>query len=71
MQEINGRKIIVIDTGGLSGETEVLDAKMEKQTRLAVQESDAVLFMVDAREGLIPADEVIADSLRRTGKKWY
>lgn len=67
--EINGRKIIVIDTGGLSGETEVLDAKMEKQTRLAVQESNAVLFMVDAREGLIPADEVIADSLRRTGKK--
>ncbi len=67
--DINGRKIIVIDTGGLSGETQVLDAKMEKQTRLAVQESDAVLFMVDAREGLIPADEVIATSLRRAGKK--
>jgi len=67
--EINGSKIIVIDTGGLSGEAEVLDAKMERQTRLAVQESDAVLFMVDAREGLTPADEVIADSLRRTGKE--
>ncbi|MBN4063538.1 ribosome biogenesis GTPase Der [Cardiobacterium sp. AH-315-I02] len=45
-----------------------LDSHMEKQTRLAVVESDIVLFMVDARDGLTPADEVIADSLRRTGK---
>jgi len=61
-------EIIVIDTGGLSGESEELDSHMEKQTRLAVDESDIILFMVDARDGLTPADEVIADSLRRTGK---
>jgi len=61
-------EIIVIDTGGLSGESEELDSHMEKQTRLAVDESDVILFMVDARDGLTPADEVIADSLRRTGK---
>ena len=61
--------IIVIDTGGLSGASEELDSHMEKQTRLAVDESDVILFMVDAREGLTPADEVIADSLRRTGKQ--
>ena len=60
--------IIIIDTGGLSGESEELDSHMEKQTRLAVDESDVILFMVDARDGLTPADEVIADSLRRTGK---
>ncbi|MDT8281448.1 MAG: ribosome biogenesis GTPase Der [Gammaproteobacteria bacterium] len=60
--------VIVIDTGGLSGENEELDTHMEKQTRLAVDESDIILFMVDARDGLTPADEVIADSLRRTGK---
>ena len=59
---------IIIDTGGLSGETEELDSHMEKQTRLAVEESDIILFLVDARDGLTPADEVIADSLRRTGK---
>ena len=59
---------IVIDTGGLSGESEELDSHMEKQTRLAVEESDIILFLVDARDGLTPADEVIADSLRRTGK---
>lgn len=61
-------EIIVIDTGGLSGESEELDSHMEKQTRLAIDESDIILFMVDARDGLTPADEVIADSLRRTGK---
>ncbi len=62
-------EIIIIDTGGLSGESEELDTHMEKQTRLAVDESDIILFMVDARDGLTPADEVIADSLRRTGKQ--
>ena len=61
-------EFIVIDTGGLSGESEELDSHMEKQTRLAVDESDIILFMVDARDGLTPADEVIAESLRRTGK---
>jgi len=61
-------EIIIIDTGGLSGQNEELDSHMEKQTRLAVDESDIILFMVDARDGLTPADEVIADSLRRTGK---
>ncbi len=61
--------IIIIDTGGLSGESEELDSHMEKQTRFAVDESDVILFMVDARDGLTPADEVIADSLRRTGKQ--
>ena len=60
---------IVVDTGGLSGESEELDSHMEKQTRLAVEESDIILFMVDARDGLTPADEVIAESLRRTGKQ--
>lgn len=61
-------EIIIIDTGGLSGESEELDSHMEKQTRLAVDESDIILFMVDARDGLTPADEVITESLRRTGK---
>ena len=66
--QFNTSEIIIIDTGGLSGESEELDSHMEKQTRLAVDESDIILFMVDARDGLTPADEVIAESLRRTGK---
>ena len=66
--QFESTEIIIIDTGGLSGQNEELDSHMEKQTRLAVDESDIILFMVDARDGLTPADEVIADSLRRTGK---
>ncbi len=67
--QFDGAEHIVIDTGGLSGEREELNSHMEKQTRLAVAESHIILFMVDARDGLTPADEVIADSLRRTGKQ--
>ena len=67
-EQIKNVDFIIIDTGGLSGESEELDSHMEKQTRLAVDESDIILFMVDARDGLTPADEVIAESLRRTGK---
>ncbi len=66
--DFDSSDFIIIDTGGLSGQSEELDSHMEKQTRLAVDESDIVLFMVDARDGLTPADEVIAESLRRTGK---
>jgi len=66
--QFESTNFIVIDTGGLSGESEELDSHMEKQTRLAVDESDIILFMVDGRAGLTPADEVIAESLRRTGK---
>jgi len=60
---------IIIDTGGLSGESEEIDSHMAKQTRYAIEESDIVLFMVDGRAGLTPADQVIAESLRRTGKQ--
>jgi len=66
--EFESTNCIVIDTGGLSGETEELDSHMERQTRFAVEESDIILFLVDARDGLTPADEVIAEDLRRTGK---
>jgi len=62
------RSYIVIDTGGLSGEAEQLDGLMARQVEQAVQEADAVLFMVDARSGLIPGDQRICDWLRRLGK---
>lgn len=62
------KKFIVIDTGGLSGEQQGLDDLMASQTRLAIEEADRVLFMVDARAGVTSGDEVIADMLRKTGK---
>ncbi len=59
---------IVIDTGGLSGENEDIDQAMAKQTQLAIEESDIVLFIVDGHSGLTSADEEITNNLRRLGK---
>lgn len=63
------RSYILIDTGGLSGESEELDEHMAKQTMLAIEESNLVLFLVDGRGGITAADEGIAKQLRKLGKK--
>lgn len=68
MGKIGHKKFIVVDTGGLSGEQQSLDDLMARQTLLALEEADSILFMVDARAGLSSGDEVIADMVRRSGK---
>jgi GTP-binding protein len=63
---IGDRPYIVVDTGGF--EPEAADGIMHsvaKQTRIAVEEGDAVIFLVDGREGLTRDDHTIADMLRR------
>jgi GTP-binding protein len=60
---------IVIDTGGLSDDKEGVDSLMAAQSWLAVQQADRVLFLVDARDGLLPDDEKIAQRLRASGKQ--
>ncbi len=62
------RPYIVVDTGGLSGEETGLNGLMARQSWQAVEESDAILFLVDARDGLTAEDENIAARLRSTGK---
>lgn len=62
---------IVVDTGGLSGEQEGVDPLMAGQVQTALAEADAVLFLVDGRAGLIPADEGIAKYIRNFGKPVY
>jgi len=62
------QRFIVIDTGGLTGTEEGLDAEMARQSLQAVEEADIVLFLVDGRAGLTAGDELIADHLRRSGK---
>lgn len=62
---------IVIDTGGIHGDEEGIDALMAEQSLMAVDEADAVLFLVDARAGLTSADEAIADYLRKQDKKVF
>jgi GTP-binding protein len=59
---------IVIDTGGLIEQAGGLEAQMAAQTLRAVEEADRVVFVVDAREGLTPADEYVARAIRRSGK---
>ena len=59
----------VIDTAGLEdAERESLSARMQAQTATAMAQSDAVLFVVDARAGATPADRAFADLVRKSGK---
>ncbi|MCU7960226.1 MAG: ribosome biogenesis GTPase Der [gamma proteobacterium symbiont of Bathyaustriella thionipta] len=65
---VGQRSYVIVDTGGLSGDKEGVDRLMEQQARLAIEEADHVLFMLDFQHGSTPVDSTIADSLRRTGK---
>lgn len=59
-------KFTVIDTAGLEEATdESLQGRMRRLTERAVEMADVVLFVIDARAGVLPADEVFADILRR------
>lgn len=68
---IRGKKCILIDTGGISGEEEGIDTVMAEQSKLAIVESDIVLFLVDCRDGLMLADQEIANYLRSQNKHVY
>ena len=62
------RPFVIVDTGGLSGVDEGLDALTAQQVRLAIAEANVLVFVVDARDGLLPQDRAILDELRRSGK---
>jgi len=59
-------RFTVIDTAGLEQATDAsLQGRMRKLTERAVELADVCLFMIDARAGVLPADEIFADILRR------
>ena len=64
---LGDKPYLVVDTGGFepAADTGIL-AEMARQTLLAVDEADAVMFLVDGRQGLAPQDKAIADLLRRS-----
>ena len=65
----NGRNFSVIDTGGyVVGSEDVFEAEIDKQVELAIQEADAIIFMVDVESGITPMDEEVANLLRRVNK---
>lgn len=62
------RDFFVVDTGGIVEAEAGIDEQAMRQVQYALEEADAILFMVDARDGLNVGDEAIAERLRRTGK---
>ena len=65
---LGDRPFVVVDTGGLSGVEETLDVLTAKQVRLAIEEAQVLVFVVDARDGLLAQDHAILGELRRSGK---
>jgi GTP-binding protein len=63
-----GGTAIVIDTGGLTGGHDTLSSLIAAQVDLAVAEADVVVLVVEAGDGPLPDDHLIAERLRRTGK---
>ena len=59
-----GKRFMLIDTGGITGTEEGIDAIMAEQSMLAIQEADAVMLIVDSRAGLTPLDTHLAQYLR-------
>jgi GTP-binding protein len=67
--EWNGRRFLLVDTGGVDiADQSPITRSVAVQARQAVDEADLVLFVVDARAGVTPGDEEVADILRRARK---
>lgn len=65
----NGKTLTVVDTGGFIRNSEdVFEAAIREQVRIAIEEAQVIIFMVDVTTGLTDLDEEVADMLRRTDK---
>ncbi len=67
--EWNGKAFSLIDTGGyVENSDDVFQNEIDKQVHLAIEEADAIIFLVDVQEGLTPMDEDVAKILRKAEK---
>ncbi|WP_034923912.1 ribosome biogenesis GTPase Der [Gillisia sp. CAL575] len=65
----NGQVFSLIDTGGyVKGSDDVFESEIDKQVILAIEEADAIIFMVDVESGITGMDEDVANLLRRQDK---
>ncbi len=65
----NGKEFTVIDTGGyVVGSDDVFEQEIDKQVELAIDEADAILFLVDVEAGITGMDEDVATILRKVKK---
>ncbi|REE24248.1 GTP-binding protein [Winogradskyella pacifica] len=65
----NGKEFSLIDTGGyVVGSDDIFEAEIDKQVELAIDEADAIVFMVDVETGVTGMDEDVAQLLRKVKK---
>jgi len=65
----NGKEFSLIDTGGyVLGSDDIFEQEIDKQVELAIDEADAIIFMVDVESGVTGMDEDVAKLLRRVDK---
>jgi len=65
----NGQEFSLIDTGGyIVGSDDVFESEIDKQVELAIDEADAIVFMVDVETGITGMDEDVAKLLRKVKK---
>lgn len=64
----DGRRFIIIDTGGITDDTDPMGGLITQQAAQAIEDADKIIFLVDGRAGMTPEDRLIAKNLRRTGK---
>ncbi len=66
----NGKEFSIIDTGGYAVNTDdIFEDDIRRQVILAIEEADLILFMVEVKTGVTDLDMMMADVLRRSGKK--
>ena len=68
--EWGGKEFSVIDTGGyITGSEDIFEGEIRKQVELAIEESNVILFIVDAKDGITEMDTAVVQLLRKTDKK--
>ena len=68
----NGKEFSLIDTGGyVVARDDIFEAEIDKQVELAIDEADAIIFMVDVESGVTGMDEEVAELLRKSQKPYF
>src|SRR4051795_8962313 len=69
VSEWTGKSFNVIDTGGFVPDTsDIFETEIRKQVKIAIEEANAIIFMVDVTTGITDLDDSVADLLRRSTK---
>jgi GTP-binding protein len=70
--EWNGKEFRLIDTGGfVPNSPDLFETAIREQIKIAIEESDKIIFLVDGRDGINPVDKEITKMLRSSGKQFY